>query len=290
MQLPTPLLRNKPNTYKNNFGHALIIAGSKSMLGAGCLSALSSLRAGAGLVTLGIPQSLNSTAQKKVSNEIMTLPLKETKNQTISIYAFGQLKNILNKFNAIAIGPGLTTNPSTKKFVLKIIQNCEIPIVIDADGLNCIKDDLYILNKNNNAKILTPHIGEMLRLLNINKKPLTIDDRNTRQNIINQFINKYNCTIVLKGKNSIIADKKNMHINKTGNSGLATAGTGDVLTGIITALLAQGVDQFNAAKFGTYLHGLAADIAIKQIPRASLIASDVINSIPKALKQCLKNK
>jgi len=170
MRLPAPLLRRNPNVYKNDFGHVLVLAGSPGMIGAAALTSLSAMRAGAGLVTVGIPQSLNAVLQKKLSPVIMTLSLKETKEQTLSLDAFRQIHRVLDRFQVIAIGPGLSRNRSTQKLILKIIGTVQKPLVIDADALWALVQQLKILKKTSATKILTPHPGEMSKLLGLSKE------------------------------------------------------------------------------------------------------------------------
>lgn len=281
MQLPTPLLRRKSNVHKNQFGHVLILAGCGKMLGAGALTSLAAIRSGAGLVTLGVPQSLNSTVQKKIANVIMTLPLKETREQTLAFSAFMQIKNSFTKYNAIAIGPGLSQNSSTRRLILRIIETSPIPLIIDADALNALCQNLNILKKTKIVKILTPHLGEMSRLTGKKKALIEIDKKNTTR----AFVEKYQCTVLLKGaKTIVISPGKRTYANITGNSGMATAGSGDVLTGMITAFIAQGLSAFDAAKYGAYLHGKAGNLAAKNKTRLSMIASDIIEYIPKAVR------
>jgi len=289
MQLPAPLLRRNPKAHKNKFGHVLILAGSRAMLGAAALTGLSAMRAGAGLVTIAIPESLNLTLQKKISPVAMTLPLKETKSQSLDLSAYNQIKKNLSRFQAIAIGPGLSGHSSTKKLILKIIGSVQQPIVIDADALNALPGHLEILKKTKTAKILTPHAGEMARLTGIHiNKPTTEENR---QKAAQGFAKRYNCTLVLKGHRSVVASSKGrIYLNPTGNAGMATAGSGDVLTGILAALLGQGIEEFEAACFGVFLHGKAGDLAAKSVPKASLIATDIIDFIPHAFRDILKTK
>ena len=281
MDLPAILLRKKMDVHKNQFGHVMILAGSPRMLGAGALAGLAAMRTGAGLVTLGVPQSLNSIMQKKAANILMTLPLNETKAHTVGYAAFEQIKSLFKTFKAIAIGPGLSLEESTQKFVLKIIVDSPCPLVIDADALNALAGRLPLLLKSKTPKILTPHPGEMARLL---KKSKTLIEQN--RNVITQdFAERYHCTLVLKGYKTVVASpSREIYINTTGNPGMATAGSGDVLTGMIAALLGQGLAPFEAAKYGVYLHGLAGDLAAKDKTRLALIASDIIDYIPMALK------
>ena len=282
MLLPTPLSRQKNNVHKNTFGHVLILAGSQRMLGAGALTSLAAMRSGAGLVTLGVPKSLSSVAHKKISNVIMTWPLPETRQQTLSFSGFTVIKNHYSKYQSIALGPGLSTNTSTQKLIRQIISTTTVPLVIDADALNAITGHLQIFLKTPIVKILTPHSGEMGRLLKLKKE--TIEEK--RKLIAKDFAQKYNCVLLLKGPKTVVASEEGKcYVNKTGNCGMATAGSGDVLTGMIAAFLAQGFSSFEAAKHGAYYHGLAGDLAAKQKGRASLLASDIIDNIPAAFEK-----
>jgi len=282
MRLPTPLLRRKSNVYKNQFGHVLILAGSRRMLGAAALTSLAAIRSGSGLVTLGIPQSLNSIVQKKITNVVMTLPLMETKNQTLALEANRQLKKTYSSYSAIAIGPGLSQNPSTKKLILKIIGESPLPLIIDADALNALCGNLTTLTKTKTIKILTPHPGEMARLIKKAKNSIEKD----RRGVACAFARKYHCNVLLKGSKTVVASpQQRIYTNtKTGNAGMATAGSGDVLTGMIAAFVAQGLTGFDAAKYGAYMHGKAGDLAAKSKTRLSMIASDIIENIPKAIR------
>jgi len=281
MQLPAPLSRRKSNVHKNTFGHVLVLAGSKRMLGAAALTSLSALRGGAGLVTCGVPKSLNNSAHKKISHCVMTCPLKETKEASISESAFDQIKKKLDEYQAIAIGPGLSTNPSTAKFVYKIITNAKQPIVIDADAINALSKNISILQKAKAPLILTPHLGEMARLLNTKKSSIEKD----RSHKAKTFAQRYHCVLLLKGHRTVVASPNGkIHINKTGNAGMATAGSGDVLTGIISALLAQSLTPFEAAKWGAMIHGKAGDLAAQSHTKCAMIATDIIDAIPQALK------
>lgn len=282
MRLPTQLSRHKSNVHKNNFGHALIIAGSQRMLGAAALTSLSAMRAGAGLVTVGVAQSLNLALHKKLSNTIMTFPLKETTQQSLHQTAVTQLKPHLAKYNAIAIGPGLSTHTSTQKFIYNLIKTSSLPTVLDADALNAVAQKTDILHKTQSSLILTPHPGEMARLTNRSKKYVEVN----RKQVTEDFSHKYQCTLLLKGSHTLVASPgKRTYTNRTGNSGMATAGSGDVLTGIITAFLAQGLSPHEAAKWGAYIHGQAGDLAAKAKSRISMTAEDIITFIPDALRQ-----
>ncbi len=280
MRLPTLLSRRNKHVHKNTFGHVLILAGSPAMLGAGALASLSAMRSGCGLVTLGIPKSLNLTAQKKISCVIMTLPLAETKEGTLDQKAFPTIQKNYSKYQSIALGCGASTNASTVKLFHKIISTSPISLVIDADGLNALAGHLDLLKKTQTPKILTPHVGELSRLLKMDKKKI----EKNRSQICQNFAKKYNCVILLKGPETVVASSKEFYINKTGNAGMATAGSGDVLTGMIAAFVGQGLSAFDAAKFGAYYHGKAGDAAAKSVSEISLIATDIIDKIPHVLK------
>lgn len=280
-RLPTPLLRRNPKAHKNDFGHALIIAGSARMLGAGCLCALAALRAGAGQVSLTVPRSLAIAAQKKTASEVMILPLPETGELVLSVRAFPVLEDIAGNYQAAAIGPGTGLAASTEKLSVKIIERLNLPLVVDADGLNALSRNLSALDKSPSPRVLTPHPGEMARL--IGRKILEPN----REKEVAAFTRKYpDCVLLLKGHRTLVGQNgHDLYINRTGNAGMATAGSGDVLTGLITGLLAQGLSAFDAAAWGARVHGLAGDIAAKKQSRAALIASDIIGHIPRALRQ-----
>ena len=284
MRLPAQLLRKIPNVNKRNFGHVFILAGSAPMLGAAALTALSALRSGSGLVSVGVAKSLNAALQKKVANEIMTRPLAETRDGSIALSSFLTIKRILKSADCFVLGPGLSRNKSTQSLIRKIIRDITLSMVIDADGLNALVGKLNLLNlKGKTIRVLTPHPGEMARLLSTSVAKV----QKNRTSIAKDFAKKNNCILVLKGNKSVVANKSGkVYINNTGNSGMATAGSGDVLTGIISAFLGQGINAFEAAKFGVYLHGLAGDLASKKKTKPSLIASDIIEKIPEAIKKC----
>lgn len=283
MQWPAQLLRRNKNAYKNQFGHVLVIAGSPSMLGAAALSGLAAMRAGAGLTTVAVPKSLNLTLQQKVSNVIMTLPLPETRAEgAISSKAFEVLKHSWCKYSAVAIGPGMSLAPGTVRFIEKIYCECPLSMVVDADALNALAGKLGRLGKPMGPRILTPHLGEMSRLSGLSAESIYADKRKAASN----FVKLYQCVIVLKGHRTVVASPDGKaYVNDTGNSGMATAGTGDVLTGIIAALLAQGVTPFEAARFGVWWHGRAGDMALMHKTRYSLLAVDIIDSLSHGIKE-----
>jgi len=286
MRLPTLLLRRRPNAHKGDFGHIFILAGSERFSGAAVLCAGAAMRAGAGLVTLGIPESLNSVIIKIKPKEVMTFPLPETSDGTLRLSGYKKIKEFVKNTDVLAVGPGLTQNKSTQGLVREMISKIDKPMVIDADGLNALVGHLKMLSAIRyplSAKILTPHPGEMARLLGISVKKV----QSKRKEIAKKFAQDYKVTVVLKGHNTVVADyNDNLYINKTGNPGMATAGSGDVLTGMIAAFLGQGLNQFEASKYAVYLHGLAGDLAAKEKTQLGMIASDIIDKIPEAIKLC----
>jgi len=286
MRLPTLLLRRKPNAHKGDFGHIFILAGSGRFSGAAVLCSEAAMRSGAGLVTLGIPKSLAGAIIKIKPKEIMTFPLPETSDGTLSLSGYKKIKDFVKNTDVLVVGPGLAQNKSTQGLVRKAISKIGKLMVIDADGLNALVGHLEMLHAARctlHAKILTPHPGEMARLMGISIKKV----QENREDITKKFAKDYKVTVVLKGYNTVAADYHgNLYINKTGNPGMATAGSGDVLTGMIAAFLGQGLNQFEASKYAVYLHGLAGDLAAKEKTQIGMIASDIIDKIPEAIKRC----
>lgn len=257
------------------------MAGSLGLSGAAVLCANSAMRSGAGLVTLGVPESLHSIIAKKAYPEVMVRPLAETTGRTLSLKAYPRIMALAKKADVVAMGPGLSQNSQTQKLILKVIRAMLKPLVLDADALNALSGNLGILRINPNLKILTPHPGEFSRL----SGRTTAFIQKNRETLAKKFAYDYNIILVLKGHNTVVASPNKLYVNKTGNPGMATAGSGDVLTGIISALLGQGLSWFSAAKTGAYLHGLAGDLAAKEKTQAALIATDIIDHIPEGIKR-----
>lgn len=281
------LPKRKLDSQKGDFGHIFILAGSLGFTGAAILCAQGAMRSGAGLVTLGIPKSLNNIVAKRIV-EVMTKCLPETKKQTLDLKAYRKIKKFISKIDVIALGPGLSKNSITQKLIRKIVYYIHKPMVIDADGLNALVGYLDLLrttsNERRTTKILTPHLGEMSRLSGMSIEKIKKD----RINIAKSFARKYNITLVLKGHKTIVVNPEGkIYINQTGNPGMSKGGTGDVLTGIIASFLGQGLTAFNAAKLGVYLHGLAGDLAGKQKSQYAMSASDILEKIPLAFKKVL---
>jgi len=277
------LRKRKPDLHKGDCGHVLVIGGSSGLTGAACLSAEAALRAGAGLVTVGVPQSLNSIFEIKLT-EAMSLPLADSQG-SLSLKAFGQIKHFLNKVDVILLGPGASRLSDTERLIVKIVKEVNKPMVVDADALNALSGNLKVLDKRKAKQIvLTPHLGEFSRLTNTGKEEI----KKTKRELVKKFALRYNLTLVLKGNRTLVSDGRRTFENNTGNPGMATAGTGVVLSGIISGLLVQGIDQFQAAKLGVYLHGLSGDYAARDKTQNCLIASDIIDYLPSVVKSLLK--
>ena len=202
---------------------------------------------------------------------------------SLSLAAFSKIKLFLKNADVLIIGPGLGNDKSTYALVRKIVKSSNLPMVIDADALGALRHHLVILKQHKGKAILTPHAKEMAGLFNIDIDFI----KKNRKLVAKKYAKDYKSIIILKGHASIVADgDRRIFINNTGNPGMATAGSGDVLSGIVGAFLAQGLDAFSAAKYATYIHGLAGDIAAKDKTQIGLIASDIISRIPDALKIC----
>jgi len=283
MRLPVQLYRRKSDTHKGDYGYVFILGGSRGLTGAVCLAAQACLRIGAGLVKVGVPFSLNNILETKLT-EAITLLLKEIKGN-LSVSAFEQIKGILSKIDVVALGCGVGLYPSTKKLMLKIIKEIDKPLIVDADAINALAENLEVLKKRKSKNlILTPHLKEFSRLIKVDIEEI----KKKRKFLVKEFAFKYNLILVLKGYRTLVSDGKEFFENKTGNPGMATAGSGDVLTGMIAGLVAQGISCFEAAKWGVYLHGLSGDLAAKEKTQMCLIASDIIECLPKAIKFCYK--
>jgi len=270
-----PLLE-KPDIHKGNRGHLLVLSGSTGKTGAATLTSLGALRAGAGLVTLGIPRSLNPILENKLT-EAMTYPLPETAESSLSLEAEEEIFKLMEGKTALALGPGLSTHPETSLLVRRIVPQCTLPMVIDADGLNALASESGVLGNGPGIAVLTPHPGEMARLAGIPNSQVQSD----RIGVAQAFAQKHGCCLVLKGARTVIAapDGK-ISINPTGNPALSSGGSGDVLTGLIGGFLARGWPPVRAACAGVYLHGLAADRLSEQMGPFGVLAGELLQVIP----------
>jgi len=272
----------RPNdTHKGECGRILIVGASPGMTGAATLAAEGALRCGAGLVTVAIPRSLNPILEMKLT-EAMSLPLPETKSGSLSSAAASIVLEKAKKADVLVIGPGLSQTAQVKKCVRQILLNACIPVVLDADGLNAIVDFTEILAKIKPSVIITPHIGEFSRLFKYESAYV----KKNAEKCAKEISLKFGITVVLKTHRTVVANGRKTFLNTTGNSGLATGGSGDVLSGMIAGCYGSFKSVFDAATTAVYVHGLSADIAAKEKTRIALLPSDVINHIPHALKRC----
>jgi NAD(P)H-hydrate epimerase len=269
-----------PDTHKGDYGHLLVIAGSVGKTGAAAMACQAALRMGAGLVTLAIPKSLNPIMEMKLT-EVMTEPLPETPKQTLSLRAFSPIVRLCENKRAVIIGPGLGTFKETQSLVLKLIRTLDLPIILDADGLTALATQPKTLPATNRSLILTPHPGEMARLIRSTVKEVLED----RIGLSRNFSQSQHVHLILKGHPTLIATPKGeTFINPTGNPGMASGGTGDVLTGMIGGLICQGFDILLSLQIAVYLHGKAGDEGAQTMGEKSLIATDIIEKIPALLK------
>lgn len=269
-----------PDVHKGGVGKVFILAGSRGMHGAAALCVQGCLRTGAGLVTLGLPKSLHDPMVQKLT-EAMLKVLPETKEGSASLQGLPEIASTIDRMDVAAIGPGLSLNPQTQELVRQLLPKIVKPLVLDADGLNALAGDLSVLRQRALPMILTPHAGEMGRLIRQSADQVQSD----RQRTAVEFAKKYKVVVVLKGQGTVVAAYDGrVYINDTGNPGMATGGSGDVLAGVIAGLLAQQLELFDAARLGAYLHGLAGDLAAKERGEVGLIASDIADRIPQAIR------
>ena len=280
--IPAGLLPpRQPETHKGDVGRIFLLAGSVGLSGAAALCAMGALRVGAGLVTLGIPKSLHDPMVEKLT-EAMLKVLPETKEGSLTLQGLPEIVSTIEKMDAAAIGPGLSQHAQTKELVRQLLPKIAKPLVLDADGLNALAEEVALLKKLPLPMILTPHPGEMGRLTKLSSDDVQRD----RERVAKEFAKKYRVVVVLKGHATIVASYDGtVYINDTGNPGMASGGSGDVLTGMITGLLGQRLSLFDAARLGVYLHGLAGDLAAAERGEIGLIASDLVDRIPAAIRQ-----
>ena len=266
--------------HKGAFGKTLILAGSTGMTGAAALCSSAVLRTGAGLAVLGTPSGLNSIMEEKLT-EVMTKPLPQTDSGSLSLDAVAAITDMMGWADVLALGPGLSRHPETAEVVRKTVARSKRPTVIDADGINAFEGHAELLEKKKGPFILTPHSGELSRLTGLSVEAIERDRIETARTAAKRF----GCVIVLKGAPTVTACPDGcVTVNSTGNSGMATAGAGDVLTGILAGLLAQGLSPADAALCGVFLHGLAGDLAASAKSARSITAGDIADFLGAAFQ------
>lgn len=268
----------KPDSHKGDYGRVLLIGGSQGMAGAIALSGMAALRSGAGLVKLATANSCQAIVAS-FEPSAMTIGLAADEHGRISEVALPTIIEAAKEATVVACGPGLGRSNGLMQVVAWLYQNISQPLVLDADALTLVAREGSILAKAAGPRILTPHPGEFARLLR--KQSFTPSER---EKLAREFAREKKLVLVLKGHHTVISDGTRTAINHTGNPGMATGGTGDVLTGVITAIVGQGLQPYDAARLGVHVHGLAGDLAAAELGQVSLIASDLVACLPRAWK------
>ena len=270
------------DSHKGSFGHLLVVGGSTGKSGAPCMSGLGGLRAGAGLVTVAVPESLQPALEAKTT-EVMTHPLPEDRKGVAGVAATGRLQALLEGKDVVLAGPGMGTEKVTMEFfrsLLKMAAKQKMGMVIDADGLNLLAMDGGLLKPSLlKGAVLTPHPGEMARLMGVDTATIQQDRPMWAQSLAK----KSGAVVVLKGASTVVATQREFYINPTGNPALATAGTGDVLSGIIAGLMAQRMSPLEAAVVGVYIHGLCADRFLELYGDRGMLATELLAEMPAVL-------
>jgi len=267
------LPQRKRDTHKGNYGKILLLCGSKGYTGAAAMAAMSALRTGAGLVFLGVPESIYAIEAVKL-DEPVVFSLPDTCGK-LSGDAVMEILERLSDKDAVLIGPGLGQSEGTRIVVETVLENFSGPVVLDADGINVLKAHKDILRGRTSPTILTPHAGEFLRIGGILSA--------NREEAAAGLAKDLGVIVVLKGPDTVITDGKICYVNPTGNPGMAVGGSGDVLAGIIVSLLGQGIAPLEAAAAGAWLHGAAGDICAQEIGQYGMLPTDMINVLPRLL-------
>ena len=259
--------------HKGDFGKILLLCGSRGFTGAAYLAAMGALRSGAGLVFLGVPESIYGIEAVKL-NEPVVFPLPDEGGK-LSEEAIPEILERLPQMDAMLIGPGLGQSDGTLAVVKAVLENAQCPVVLDADGINLIAQHKDILRGRTNPTVLTPHAGEFARLGGKSDDRVAAAEAMARE---------LGCILLLKGHRTVITDGENTYINLTGNPGMAVGGSGDVLAGIITALLGQGIVPLEAAACGAWLHGAAGDTCAEEMGQYGMLPTDMLHVLPRLLK------
>ncbi len=274
--------KRKTVSNKGTYGHVLSICGSLRMQGAAVLAANGALRSGCGLVTAAFPSSAYPAIAPKLTEPLL-MPLEPGLDDTLTITSLTKLLDAASRMNAVLVGCGLGFNADTEKLVHSLIRKCTKPLVIDADGINALSSNIDILKEVHSPVVLTPHPGEMSRLCGKSVGEIVLNPIQTAVD----FALKYNVTVVLKGANTIVCtpDPINVYINCTGNTGLSKGGSGDLLAGMISSFIAQGMTPFDASIAAVYLHGKCADITASNLSQRGMLPSDLLTYLPSLLSK-----
>ena len=274
----------KPDSHTGDFGRGLVIGGSQGMAGAAALAAIAVARTGAGLVTAAVPRSIQATVAA-FEPSCMTLGLPEDADGRLSAAAADSLLEAATAATVVALGPGLRRSPDLDALIARLYSAVSAPMVLDADALNALAEQPDVLAHPGGPRVLTPHPGELRRLIG-GREP---GERVAYHREARPLAAQWKAIIVLKGYRTFVTDGTRSYINNTGNPGMATGGTGDVLTGIITGLLCQGLAPYDAARLGVYVHGHAGDQAAEELGQLSLLATDLLHYLPNSLRYVVKN-
>lgn len=278
------LPQRSPQSHKGHTGHTLIVAGATGKTGAAAMTATTALRIGAGLVTLAVPRPLNPILENQVI-EAMTIPVADDGTGAFAADAFDIIQQTWQDKRCVALGPGVGTSGGTRELVQRIVKECPLPLVIDADGLNNLAADMSLLKQRSAPTILTPHPGEMARMTGLS----TADIQADRMTAVRDLARRYKVVVALKGAATLIsAPDGRVWINPTGNAGMASGGMGDVLTGAVAGLIAQGCTPEEATVAAVYLHGLAADLLAVDTP-VGYLATEVMDTLPLAMDQVMND-
>jgi NAD(P)H-hydrate epimerase len=271
-----------PDSHKGHFGFDLIVGGSRGMTGAVVMAGMAALRGGAGLVRLAVPEvCLDVVAAFEPS--YMTVPLPGDADGRIAAEAWGKIVESCEWADVVALGPGLGRSEGLDELVGRLYREVPKPMVVDADGLNALSTQPDVLGDHAASRILTPHPGEFARLTGEKVSPNSA--REEQEDAAVELAARANVIVVLKGHRTLVTDGSHRYQNTTGNPGMATGGSGDVLTGLVTALCGQGLSPYDAARLGVYLHGLAGDFAASEHGEVSMIASDLVDFLPDAFEE-----
>ncbi len=274
-----PALAERPrDAHKGDFGRVLVVAGSPGMTGAGCMAAMAAQKAGAGLVTLALPAGLNGIAASKLTSA-MTRLLPEPAEHIIGEQAAQYVLEHATEFNVVAVGPGVGRAAETQGAMKRLVAELTVPAVVDADALNALATDVSVLKGARAPRLLTPHPGEMARLLGHGDTRRVQADR---AGVAAEFARRHGVILALKGAGTVVTDGERVFVNPSGNPGMATGGTGDVLTGLAAGLLCQGLEPFSALQLAVFVHGLAGDLAAKAKGELSMTAEDLLDCAPEA--------
>ena len=263
-----------PYGHKGTFGRVLLLCGSRGFTGAAYLAAMGALRAGAGLVYLGVPESIYAIEAVKL-NEPVVFPLPEEDGK-LSEEAIPEIRKRLPAMDAVLVGCGLGVSEGTLAVVRAVIENAACPVILDADGINVLSGHMDVMRGRQHPTILTPHDGEFLRVGGVLG--------NDRMASAAAFAAEYGCILLLKGHRTCVTDGQTGYVNRTGNPGMAVGGSGDVLAGILTGLLGQGMAPLKAAACGAWLHGAAGDLCAAELGQYAMLPTDMLSALPRLLK------